>query len=192
MVDGVKEAAKFVIDGLTKQPAVLFFGSITLLALLVAGVLTVPAYSEWVRFGLIVIAVLAGWGLIARLGNWFKARRERTKARTEATAARDAAQQEVLQYLDHLDERDRQILAYLLEHNDRVFQAASDGGYAAKLVSTGIIKIKGVHGQQMDMMAVPFEVPGFVWNELQKRRDQFPYTPEKGGGRPWVIPWGAR
>jgi hypothetical protein len=69
MVDGVKVAAKFVIDGLTKQPAVLFFGSITLLALLVAGVLTVPAYSEWVRFGLIVIAVLAGWGLIARLGN---------------------------------------------------------------------------------------------------------------------------
>lgn len=102
---------------------------------------------------------------------------------------------EVVEFIPHMEAKDKEIVAYLLHYNQRTFTNDQDGGYAATLLSKGIVKISARHGQSIDLTRVPFEVPGFIWVELVKRKDQFPYSPPQKGqleSYPWVIPWMAR
>jgi len=103
---------------------------------------------------------------------------------------------EVEQFIPYMSKKDREIIAYLLHHNRKMFQAENDGGYAAPLIARGIIRTCGVHGQIMDLTRVPFEIPDHIWSVLEANRDEFPHRPPPAKGEtethPWAIPWMAR
>jgi hypothetical protein len=101
----------------------------------------------------------------------------------------------VREFIPYMTDRDRAIIGYLLYHNQKMFQAEQDGGYAAPLISKGIIQRSGVPGQAVDLTWMPFEVPDHVWSVLEKNREAFPYEPPPTGEvkeRPWAIPWMVR
>ncbi len=101
----------------------------------------------------------------------------------------------VREFIPYMTDTDRAIIGYLLCHNQKMFQAEQDGGYAAPLISKGIIQRSGVHGQAVDLTRMPFEVPDHVWSVLEKNREAFPYEPPPTGEvekHPWAIPWMVR
>lgn len=114
--------------------------------------------------------------------------------------ARKKAEQAFRAYVPHLTEKERIILGYLREKNQKSFTADHDGGYAGTLLARGFIVYIGRPGQSWDMDKVPMGVPDHVWKVIQEMPDQFPYRPEFSDGTrgrktelsPWRIPWGAR
>jgi hypothetical protein len=94
-----------------------------------------------------------------------------------------------------MTEKDKEIIGYLLYHNQRMFQTEQDGGYAAPLISKDIIIISAKRGQVMDMSRVPFEVPDYIWLVFKKNQHLFPYEPPPKGEtevHPWAISWMVR
>lgn len=77
-------------------------------------------------------------------------------------------------YIPHMTDKEREIIAYLLNKNQKTFTCAVDGGYANTLMSRGIV------------------VPDEVWDILVKHKNQFPYKPTDDKPHPWRIPWMAR
>ena len=106
---------------------------------------------------------------------------------------RRAFKNSVREYMPHMTERERLIVAYLIHHNQKVFQTHQDGGYAAPLIAKGLVRACGVRGQVMDPTRVTFEVPEAVWAILHEHRSQLP-GPEsfKDTSAPWAIPWMLR
>lgn len=99
------------------------------------------------------------------------------------------------EFIQYMTDKDREIIGYLLYHNHKMFQAYQDGGYAAPLISKGIIQRSSVHGQPVDPNWMPFEVPDHVWSVLEKNREAFPYEPPTAGEvekHPWAIHWMVR
>jgi len=104
-------------------------------------------------------------------------------------------EREVRKFIPYMTDQDRMIIGYLLYHKQKMFQAEQDGGYAAPLISKGIIRRSGVHGQAVDLTRMPFEIPDHVWFVLEKNREEFPYKPSPTGKiekHPWAIPWMVR
>ena len=102
---------------------------------------------------------------------------------------------EVREFIPYMTDTDRKIIGYLLYHNQKMFQADRDGGYAAPLISKGIIKVSLRHGQIYDALHVPFEIPDYAWSVLEKNNRLFPYNPPSRGEvetHPWAIHWMAR
>ena len=101
----------------------------------------------------------------------------------------------VREFIPHMTDKDRAIIGYLLYHNQKMFQTEEDGGYAAPLISKGIIQRSGVYGQVVDLRRMPFAVPDHVWSVLEKNRKVVPYKPPPAGEvekHPWAIPWMVR
>lgn len=69
---------------------------------------------------------------VDRINQWYLKRRE-------AKAVRE--------FIPYMTDKDREIIGYLLYHNQKMFQADQDGGYAAPLISKGIIRPSGRAGQ---------------------------------------------
>lgn len=102
-------------------------------------------------------------------------------------------QKMVRDFIPYMTEKDRTIIGYLLHHNQKMFQYEDTGGYAAPLISKGIICAAGKHGQIIDSQWVPFEIPDHVWTVLEEHRDSFPYEPPaKDEKHPWAIHWMVR
>jgi len=102
---------------------------------------------------------------------------------------------QVNDFISYMTDKDREILGYLLYHNQKTFQADSDGGYAAALISKGIIRVACKQGQIIDHSWVPFEIPDYAWAVLEKNKSLFPYKPPAKGEtevHPWAIPWMVR
>ncbi len=95
-------------------------------------------------------------------------------------------------YIPYMNERERKIIAYLLAHNQKMFTADSDGGYATTLVSRGIVVRALIGGQVFAANDMPLAVPDHVWEVLEKHKDKFPYRPSKDEGHPWRVHWMAR
>lgn len=118
---------------------------------------------------------------IDRINQWYLKRRE-------AKAARE--------FIPYMTDKDREIIGYLLYHNQKMFQADQDGGYAAPLISKGIIRPSGRAGQVVSTSWMPFEVPDHIWSVLKKNQEAFPYEPSPANEiderYPWAIPWMAR
>lgn len=90
-----------------------------------------------------------------------------------------------------MTKHERDTIAYLLAKNEKMFKAASDGGYALTLLSRGIIRIAAQSGQHIDLLDTPMEIPDYVWDVLIKHRDKFPYTLQTRRGvevQPWRVP----
>jgi Super-infection exclusion protein B len=147
----------------------------------------VPPLDAWViqlvtfaflLFGLLAIAglisaTLAVFPLHKWVRHWIDIRREKGSVRD---------------YIPHMTEREREIIAYLLNKNEKTFTAESDGGYAATLVSRGIVRIPTCGGQRIDPLDVPMIIPDHVWAVLIQHKEQFPYRARMKGSveiRPW-------
>ena len=104
-------------------------------------------------------------------------------------------QADVRAYIRYMTEKDREILSYLLHHNQKMFQADQDGGYAAPLIARGIIRIAAQHRQVLDLTRVPFAVPDHIWKVLDENRNKFPFKPprpDEDRGHPWAMHWMVR
>lgn len=173
----------------------------TALALAAAGFLILHKYSlihtdPWMITLAAAILLLAGCLVIASvvattvrvfpLHRWI-ARRQSMRA----------AQKAAVDYIPHMTENERKIIAYLLAKNQKVFEAESNGGYANTLLSRGIVQYATVPGAQYDPDDVPMTIPDHIWDVLKSNEASFPYTPRLSEGskvevHPWRIPWMMR
>ncbi len=99
---------------------------------------------------------------------------------------------EIEEYIPHMTQQDREIIAYLLHHNQRMFECAWDGGRARLLIARGIVRSAQRPEQMVDSENVPMEIPKPVWNLMLKHKAKFPYKPSRDGGHPWRVHWMAR
>ncbi len=102
---------------------------------------------------------------------------------------------EVRKYIPCMTEKEKEIIGYLLHHNQRLFSTTEDAAYAAPLLSKGIIRCSAQPGQVLDPRREPFEIPDYVWTELVNHREKFPYKPPSNGEtetHPWAIHGMAR
>jgi hypothetical protein len=110
--------------------------------------------------------------------HWHRLRQERTA---------------VERYIPHMSDREKAIVAYLLAHNQKIFTADSDGGYATTLISRGVVVRALISGQRFHPSEMPLEIPDHVWQVLEKHKDQFRYDPSaEEDGHPWRVHWMAR
>jgi len=95
--------------------------------------------------------------------------------------------------LASLSKKERDIIAYLLAHNERLFTCAIDGGHAITLISRKIVRWAVAPGQQVHPEDAPAEIPKPIWKILQAHKDEFPCSPElRDGPYPWRVHWMAR
>jgi hypothetical protein len=90
--------------------------------------------------------------------------------------------------IEEMTPKEKEIIGYLLAHNQRVFVGANDGGHARALLATRIIEVVAQPGQIISHNDFPFAVPMVVWEELLKHKEKFPYTAPVGEERvryPW-------
>ena len=99
----------------------------------------------------------------------------------------------IREYIPHMTEEEREIVAYLLAKNQKSFTGAMDGGRAATLISRRII-VRALQPQQVFLADdVPFMIPDHVWTVLHHHRERFPYTPKDDvEAHPWREHWMAR
>jgi hypothetical protein len=109
--------------------------------------------------------------------HWINIRRQKRAARN---------------YIPHMTSEERQIIAYLLAKNQKMFTCAHDGGYATTLISRGILVRALQGGQVFASEDMPVAVPDHIWDVLLAHKDQFLYKPEKGETHPWRVPWNLR
>jgi hypothetical protein len=105
------------------------------------------------------------------------------------------AQRETGAYIPYMTAKEREIIAYLLAHNQKMFTNTPDGGHANTLISKGIVVSALRPGQTFTYYEMPFAVPDYIWTVLAEHRQEFPYTsPEPGEGElhPWRVHWMAR
>jgi Super-infection exclusion protein B len=97
------------------------------------------------------------------------------------------------EYIPHMTETERSIIAYLLAKNQKMITGDRDGGYASTLISKGILIVALRAGQVVDTIDVPFIIPDPIWCELTKQKVHFPYDrPKRRDGdepHPWRRPW---
>jgi hypothetical protein len=150
----------------------------------------IPPLDPWMvqlaAFGLLLCGLLAVASLIAAavkvlpiqrwVARWITTRREKRSLQN---------------YIPYMTPKEREIVAYLLAKHQKTITAAADGGYAATLLSRGIIRIVAQQGQHLDAENVPMTVPDHLWDLLMEHKSQFPYSP-KEGGHPWRVHWMVR
>lgn len=131
--------------------------------------------------------------LDATIGN--KLRAEGLPARTfEVKQARpkssDLDEDELADELESLSAKEREIIAYLLMHNQRMFTCALDGGHASTLISRGIVRVALIPNQAFGSDDMPVEIPSPIWRFLKVHRSNFPCDdiPEDAP-HPWRKSW---
>ena len=101
----------------------------------------------------------------------------------------------VHEYISHMTERERKIIAYLLSKNQKQFTCDQDGSYLTSLISRRIVVYAYQPRQVFRGTDVPMRIPDNVWDILKAYRSEFPYQPPRQGEiepEPWRIPWMAR
>jgi superinfection exclusion protein B len=150
-----------------------------------------PWMTQLAVAGLLLFGCLALASFLSAAWKFFSPRKlflHWITIRREKRAARD--------YIQHMTPKERQIIAYLLAKNQKMFTCATDGGYANTLISQGIVVRALTSGQVFRMEDMPVAVPDHIWDVFLAHKDQFPYRPERGerGGEvhPWRVPWMLR
>lgn len=103
--------------------------------------------------------------------------------------------QAAAEYIPYMTQKEREIIGYLLNHNQKIFVADVDGGFAVPLISRRICVRALQPGQAFDQSDTPFAVPDHIWEVLVAHKNEFPYrTPKRGEppGVPWRVPWMGR
>jgi len=149
-----------------------------------------PLWIALPTFGVLIFGCLSLASMYSALANAIK-----PAARIDRWRLKRQEKKAVREFIPYMTETDRAIIGYLLYHNQKMFQTEQDGGYAAPLISKGIIRLSAVHGQAIDLSWTPFEIPDHIWSVLEQSRESFPYKPSPSGERekhPWAISWMAR
>jgi hypothetical protein len=178
------------------QMAMIAVALAVVLCLVSKGTIPYPG-DGWMS--LIWVTMLLTFGLaLAPVGSSLQAHVHRSLQKREWRQHQQEAEQEFRDYIEHLTDNERQILGYLLAKNQKTFDVADDGGYAASLIARGFVVHLGVRGQILNAHRVPVGVREDVWRVIKEQPDKFPYTPHysSGPGRkvethPWRVPWGA-
>jgi hypothetical protein len=87
---------------------------------------------------------------------------------------------------------ERDIIAYLLAHNQKIFTCAADGGYAVTLISRGIVIHATQPGHRYASEDVPMAIPDNVWKVLLRHRGYAPPPKGETEPHPWRVPWSLR
>lgn len=149
-----------------------------------------PLASQLVVLGFLLFACLSLMSILSALdkfwtpGAWIK---------HWVATYRDAKRVE--DYIPHMTESEKKIIAYLLAHNQKMFTGADDGGNAVTLISKKIVVYAVQPNQTVDTRDVPFAIPDHVWKVLLRYKDKFPYQPPPPGKTepyPWRISWMVR
>ncbi len=141
-----------------------------------------------------IFALIFGFLSLAAIGDAFVKTFRPNKRIMQWIWRRNKAK-EVSNFIPYMTDDDRKIIGYLLYHKQKTFQADSDGGYAAPLISKGFINVACKQGQVYDPSRTPFEIPDYIWQVLEQNKSSFPYKPPKKGEtekHPWAIPWMVR
>lgn len=77
--------------------------------------------------------------------------------------------------IETLSKKEREIIAYLLHHKQRLFTCDVDGGHAGTLISRGIVRQALRANQVFAYDEMPVEVPLEVWRFLRANIDKFPH-----------------
>ena len=157
-----------------------------------------PRWIELVVWAvLLVCAALAaasvGSAIQRGVGHlWTLWKRRRARVRAKAAFVRD---------IPYLSDKERQILGYLREKKRKTFDVDQNGGYANTLLGKRHVLFIAQPGQALDPDRMPVTVAEHVWEVLQERPGDFPYTPEYSTDgppkqrvevSPWRIPWMLR
>lgn len=139
---------------------------------------TLPAWLKASVAAVAIIAlVLAGKNIVQWFTDEFSKKKE--YRRKEKTQARN--QQKILGYLDTLNAREHKILSYLVQKKQQSFTADISEAPIATLRQKKLVEMgEGAN----EILNWPFMIPNFVWEELQKRRDEF-NTAYLNGPLPW-------
>lgn len=73
-------------------------------------------------------------------------------------------------YIPHMTPRERKIISYLLAKNQKMFTAATDGGYATTLISRRIVVRALQPGQVFGYQDMPLAIPDHLWEVLLKHK----------------------
>ena len=147
-----------------------------------------PLVEQGAVFGLVlglILAIVSFWSALYERFPIDKLIAERLREKHAKKLIED--------YIPHLTEDESNILGYLLKHNQKMFTAEADGGYAVTLISRGIIVRAMRGGQQASAMDVPYSVPDYVWKILVKNRGKIRYKALMKGStevHPWRVPSG--
>lgn len=104
-------------------------------------------------------------------------------------------EEDVAASLPYMTAKEREIVAYLLAHNQKMFTNTPDGGYANTLIAKGMVISAARPGQVCTFQDTPFAIPDNVWSVLVDHRDEFPYVESESGNEvpyPWRVHWMAR
>lgn len=175
------------------QTTALTLACILIVVFIKQGIIPTTDSPLWVAIPSIA-GLIFGFLSLAAIGNALVKAMEPNKRIKIWLLKRQKAKQ-VRDFIPFMTNKDREIIGYLLYHNQKTFQAESDGGYAAPLISKGIIRVACKPGQIFDHSWTPFEVPDYAWSELEKNKSSFPYTPPQKGEiekHPWAIHWMVR
>ncbi|RZJ00017.1 MAG: hypothetical protein EON90_09255 [Brevundimonas sp.] len=150
------------------------------------GVVPIPGdpflFGTWAALAIGTTLTLTG--ALKALSNFVKPGVWIVRFRDEHDRKREAKQ-----YLGHMTDHDREIVAYLLHHNQKTFTGAADGGYARELIARGLINRALRPGYAFYPDDTPFVVNEQAWKVLVKHRDQFPYQAASDAPYPWRVPW---
>lgn len=91
--------------------------------------------------------------------------------------------------IETLSKKEREIIAYLLRHKQRLFTCEADGGNAATLMSRGIVRRALKSGQVFAYEDMPVEIPLEVWRFLRANVDKFRYDGDEDDPHPWRKHW---
>jgi hypothetical protein len=172
------------------QTSAMSIASVVVLVLVRNGTIPTDGSPHWIAVPSISAIVFGSLAIASVASAIIKA--TQPLAHITRWRSKRAEQQAVRNYIPHMTKQDQEIIAYLLHHNQKMFQADQDGGYAAPLISKGIIRISAQRGQVLDLTRVPFAIPDHIWTVLVEQRERFPYRPDNGEKlerHPWAIPW---
>jgi hypothetical protein len=113
----------------------------------------------------------------------------------EVDSAESRVQQDVAANIPYMTAKEREIVAYLLAHKQKMFTSTPDGGHANTLISKGIVVNARRPDQVCTYHEIPFVIPEQVWSVLVDHRDEFPYVEPQSGEsvpHPWRVHWMAR
>lgn len=105
------------------------------------------------------------------------------------TPAGQSLEENLAEEIETLSKKEREILAYLLHHKQRVFSCAADGGHASTLISRGLVRHALRQNQVFDYDDIPVEIPLEIWRFLRANGDKFPYEGNEDDPYPWGKDW---
>lgn len=151
--------------------------------------------DSWVIQAAVVACVVCGCLALASIASGVVKASKGPRAELTGLLRRRRARRQLETYIPQMTSKERQIIAYLLAKNQRMFTNDLDGGEAITLISRGIVTRAVRPGQVFDPTQVPFEVPEHLWSVLLKHKAEFPYASPRPGvteAHPWRTHWMAR